>query len=293
MSEQLRDSTGLHGPGHSREYLNLYVPERAEVLSASRLTDEVVLLSLKPADRAPGEFFSFCSGQFVMLSLPGIGEAPFSICSSPTDRSRFEISVRVAGNVTRALHQVGAGDTVWFRGPYGRGFPLVDMAGRNLLFIAGGIGLAPLRSALGCAVCLDQEFGDITVICGARKPEQLLFTDEYDGWRERARVEVTVNEAAPGWQGHTGMMMDLLDEIGILPANTSALICGPPAMYPVVLAYLKELGFDDADIFVSLERNMRCGVGKCEHCVVESFYTCREGPVLSAAQIRGISSALR
>jgi len=293
MPERPHDTDGPQGPAHSQEYLNLYVPERAEVLSTRRLTDEVVMLGLKPADRAAGDFLSFCSGQFVMLSLPGVGEAPFSICSSPTDHNHFEISIRIAGNVTRALHQAAAGDTVWFRGPYGQGFPLVDMAGRNLLFIAGGIGLAPLRSALGCAVCLDQEFGEITLLAGARHPGQLLFTEEYDRWRERVRVEITVDEPAAGWRGRTGRITGLLDDAAPSPADTSALICGPPVMYRFVLARLKELGFADADIFVSLERNMRCGVGKCEHCVVESFYTCREGPVLSAAQIRGISSALR
>lgn len=284
-------------PGHTPEqmdsYLNRYVPERAEVLAARRLSEEVVMLSLRAAERPPNEFFSFCSGQFVMLSLPGIGEAPFSLCSSPTEHRRFEISVRAAGNVSRALHRLLPGDSVWFRGPYGQGFPLTEMAGRDLLFIAGGIGLAPLRSALGCAVCLDEEFGDITLLVGARHPGQLLFTDEYDAWRRRARVEVTVDEAPPGWEGRRGLITGLIDEAGVSPDRASALVCGPPVMYRFVLARLKELGFDDADIYVSLERNMRCGVGKCEHCVVESFYTCREGPVLSAAQIRGISSALR
>jgi NAD(P)H-flavin reductase len=167
------------------------------------------------------------------------------------------------------------------------------MAGRDLVFIGGGIGLAPLRSAIDCAVCLNEEFGELTVLYGARNPGLLLFTDEYDTWRQEGRVEVIVDEAPPEWQGRTGVITSLFDVVDLKPENTSVLICGPPAMFRFVLGRLKELGFEDAQIFISLERHMRCGVGKCEHCVVESFYTCRQGPVLSIDQIRGISSALR
>ncbi len=289
MSDVPRPAPRAQAPGAGSEY----IPKPAVVLDSRPVVPGVRQLRLHLTNRAPDDFFSFCSGQFVMASLPGIGEAPFCVCSSPTEHGFFELAIREAGNVTGAMQRVREGDTVWIRGPYGQGFPLTDMAGRNLLFIAGGMGLAPLRSALGCAICVDSEFGDLTVLIGAKDPGQLLYTDEYDLWRRRGRVEVTVDEAAAGWSGRTGLITSLLDLVRVDPADTSALVCGPPVMYRFVLKRLKELGFDDSHIFVSLERNMRCGVGKCEHCVVESFYTCREGPVLSAAAIRGISSALR
>ncbi|MDO8736525.1 MAG: FAD/NAD(P)-binding protein [Thermoleophilia bacterium] len=272
---------------------NEYLPEEARVLSTTELAPGIRHFVLEFVDPARKEAFSFCSGQFMQVSLLGIGEAPISICSPPTIRGTFEICVREAGNLTGALHRLRQGDTLWVRGPYGQGFPLAEMAGRDLIFIGGGIGLAPLRSAIDCAVCLNDEFGELTVLYGARTPELLLFTDEYDTWRQHGRVETIVDEAPPGWQGRTGVITTLFDAVDLKPENTSALICGPPVMFSFVLGRLKELGFADADIFISLERHMRCGVGKCEHCVVESFYTCRQGPVLSIGQIRGISSALR
>jgi len=272
---------------------NEYVPNQARVLETRELAPGVRHFVLEFVDPGLKEAFSFCSGQFLQVSLLGIGEAPISICSPPTKRDTFELCVREAGNLTGALHRLRPGDPLWVRGPYGQGFPLAEMAGRDLVFIGGGIGLAPLRSAIDCAVCLNEEFGELTVLYGARNPENLLFTDEYDIWRQQGRVEVIVDEAPPEWRGRTGMITALFDVVELKPANTSVLICGPPVMFRFVLGRLKELGFDDAQIFISLERHMRCGVGKCEHCVVESFYTCRQGPVLSIDQIRGISSALR
>ena len=272
---------------------NQYIPDRAHVLEIKEIAPGIKSFLLEFDDRELREGFSFCSGQFLQVSLMGIGEGPFSISSPPTQRGSFELCVREAGNLTRALHRLKEGDTVWIRGPYGQGFPLVDMTGRDLLFVAGGIGLAPLRSAIDCAVCLSDEFGELTVLVGARTPAQLLFTEEYDDWRRFGRVETIVDEAAEGWTGRTGLITSLLDGLDLVPEKTSALICGPPVMFRNVLTRLQQSGFDDSQIFVSLERNMRCGVGKCEHCVVESFYTCRQGPVLSIEQIRGISSALR
>ena len=272
---------------------NEYIPGRARVLEVRPLAPGIRHFVLEFDDQELCESFSFCSGQFLQVSLLGIGEAPISVCSPPTQEGSFELCVREAGNLTRAMHRLEPGDSLWVRGPYGQGFPLADMGGRDLLFIAGGIGLAPLRSAIDCAVCLNEEFGSLTVLYGARAPGQLLFADEYDTWRRFGQVETIVDEATPEWKGRTGLITSLLDELELEPAKTSALICGPPVMFRNVLVRLQESGFDDSQIYVSLERNMRCGVGKCEHCVVESFYTCRQGPVLSIEQIRGISSALR
>ncbi|MHB8792744.1 MAG: FAD/NAD(P)-binding protein [Thermoleophilia bacterium] len=280
-------------PREERTTHNEYVPVETRVLAVRELAPGIRHFVLEFVDPRLKKAFSFCSGQFLQVSLLGIGEAPISICSPPTKTDTFEICVREAGNLTRALRRLRPGDPLWVRGPYGQGFPLADMAGRDLVFIGGGIGLAPLRSAIDCAVCLNEEFGELTVLYGARNPENLLFTDEYDTWRQLGRVEIIVDEAPPEWQGRTGVITSLFDVVDLKPANTSVLICGPPAMFRFVLGRLKELGFEDTQIFISLERHMRCGVGKCEHCVVESFYTCRQGPVLSIDQIRGISSALR
>ncbi|MFA5810203.1 MAG: FAD/NAD(P)-binding protein [Thermoleophilia bacterium] len=273
--------------------LNEYIPYPARVLETRLLTPGSRHFVLQFKDQGLRESFSFCAGQFVQTSLLGIGEAPFAICSPPTQKGTFELCVRETGNVTRALHRLAKDETVWVRGPYGQGFPLADIAGQNLVFIAGGIGLSPLRSAIKCAVCLDEEFGGLTVLYGTKSPDQLLFQDEYDEWRQGCRLEITVEEAASGWRGRTGLITSLFDVVDLSPLNTQVLICGPPVMFRFVLGRLQELGFADSQIYVSLERNMRCGIGKCEHCVVESFYTCRQGPVFSIEQIRGISSALR
>jgi len=291
--KRLQDLAGLpEAPGGDRED-NAYVPERATVLEARPIAPGINHFRLEFTDPVWRRDFSFCSGQFMQVSLLGVGEAPISICSPPTQKGSFELCVREAGNLTGALARLRGGDELWVRGPYGQGFPLADMGGQNLLFIGGGIGLAPLRSAIDCAVCLNDEFGDLTILHGARNPDLLLFEDEYDEWRRYARVETIVDEAAPGWQGNTGLITSLFDRLDLIPVHTSALICGPPVMYEAILRRLKEIGFDDSSIFVSLERHMRCGVGKCEHCVVESFYTCRQGPVLSLDKLKGISSALR
>lgn len=272
---------------------NEYLPDQALVLEVRELAPGIRHFVLEFVDPVLRENFSFCSGQFLQVSLLGIGESPISICSPPTQQGSFELCVREAGNLTQALHRLQPGDSLWVRGPYGQGFPLAEMAGQDLIFIAGGIGLAPLRSAIDCAVCLNDEFGELTVLHGARSPDFLLFTDEYETWRQSGRVETIVDEAPPEWRGQIGVITALLDLVNPAPENTSVLICGPPVMFRFVLGRLKELGFEDTRIFISLERHMRCGVGKCEHCVVESFYTCRQGPVLSIEQIRGISSALR
>jgi len=285
MLEELRQK--------ERPVRNEYLPDRARVLEMREIAPGINHFHLEFTDPELRKRFSFCSGQFLQVSLLGIGEAPISICSPPTQSGSFEICVREAGNLTGALSRLRQGDPVWIRGPYGQGFPLADMGGQDLVFIAGGIGLAPLRSAIDCAVCLNEEFGNLTVLHGARSPEQLLFTDEYDTWRRWGRVETIVDRAPPGWKGHTGLITSLFDEVDLKPAGTAVLICGPPVMFASILGRLKETGFDDSQIYVSLERHMRCGIGKCEHCVVESFYTCRQGPVLSIEQIRGVSSALK
>ena len=272
---------------------NEYLPNPARIIETRLLAPGNRHFILEFEDPGLKRDFHFEAGQFIMASLPGIGEAPFCICSPPTQTGSLELCVRETGNLTSALHRLEKDDAIWIRGPYGKGFPLTEMGGRNLVFVGGGIGLAPLRSAIKCAVCLKGEFGSLTVLYGARTPDHLLFDDEYDDWKQHCQLEVTVDEADAGWQGHTGLITTLFELIELNPANTSVLVCGPPLMFTFVLGRLRELGFSDDQVFVSLERNMRCGIGKCEHCVVESFYTCRQGPVLSVQQIRGISSALR
>ncbi len=149
-----------------------------------------------------------------------------------------------------------------------------------------------LRSAIKCVICLE-DFGTLTIPYGARTPELMLFRDEFENWRKHAQLEVIAEEAGPGWPGRTGLLTSLFDTVALSPAGTQVMVCGPPVMFSFVLGRLEERHFDDSQIYVSLERNMRCGVGKCEHCVVENFYTCCVGPVLSVERIRGVSSALR
>jgi len=271
---------------------SIYMPTRAHILDIQVLSEKEKLFSIALPD---GISLNHEPGQFIQVSLFGIGEAPISISSSPSrSNGKFEICVRRAGDLTNALHRLEPGDTIGLRGPFGRGFPIRRFFGKDILFAPGGLGLAPLRSLINQVLDERNKFGNVTILYGAKNPAELLFTDELQKWDERKDVElhVTVDHPDEHWTGNSGVITTLFPKIRVSAPNTVAITCGPPVMYRFVLMELIGLGIRDGNIWLSLERRMKCGIGKCGHCQINKFYACQDGPCFSYAQIKHQDEAL-
>jgi NAD(P)H-flavin reductase len=240
-------------------------------------THDTVTLDLRPVDRPipPHQ-----PGQFTMLYAPGVGEVPVSISGTGPGQVLVQ-TVRAVGAVTRALCACRPGRMIGVRGPYGSDWNVASAAGGDLLIVAGGIGLAPLRGALVAALGQRDRYRRITVLIGARSPQELIFVRDLGEWRRGADVELTVDRAAAGWGGHVGVVTQLLRRASVDPGRTTALVCGPEIMMRLTARELLALGVPAAQVRVSLERNMRCGVAECGHCQLGPLLLCRDGPVVS------------
>ncbi len=221
---------------------------------------------------------NFEPGQFVELSVFGYGEAPISI--SGGDETGIQLTIRAVGGVTRKIHNMRPGEYVGVRGPFGKGWPVEKAKGKNLLIVAGGIGLAPLKPVIEYVIKHRGEFGFVTLLYGARKPSLMLYKDKFEEWSKYMEVLLTVDEPEPGWDGHVGVVTTLCDKIRHV-ADTITMMCGPPIMMKYTSMVLVELGFPPSEMYLSLERNMKCGIGICGHCAVGGVYVCRDGPVFS------------
>jgi sulfite reductase subunit B len=271
---------------------SIYLPTMARLAKVEPMTDLEKLFTLEILD---GRHLGNEPGQFMEVSLLGIGEAPISISSSPSrSNGTFELCVRCVGDVTSAMHKLEPGDAVGVRGPFGHGFPLEKMKGKDILFAAGGLGLAPLRSLIN--EVLDQRgfFERVIILYGTKQPSEILFKDELLEWAQRDDVEfhMTVDRADKDWHGHVGVITTLFPKVAINPRNTVAATCGPPIMYRFVLMEMLSKGIPDTQIYLSLERRMKCGVGKCGHCQINELYCCQDGPVFRYADIKGLEEAL-
>src|SRR6185369_15977331 len=281
---------------HPREHL--YTPREAEIISVSDLTPVEKIFTLRMKDDSP---LGHLPGQFVQLSILGFAEAPMSVASSPTRKSCFDLAIRRAGTLTAEMHGKVPGDTVGIRGPFGSSFELSALQGHDLLLISGGCGLAPLRSLIQyCADCPD-EFGRVEIIYGARNPDALLFKKDLADWRSSSGFgcSVTVDTVGGGggrggecFEGPVGLITALIPPLVPDPARTMAVVVGPPPMYRAVIEELKRKGIVASRIYLSLERNMRCGVGKCGHCTIEHLYCCTDGPVFRLDRIEGVRGAI-
>ena len=263
---------------------NPYLPHMARIVRIDRMTENNYLFTLRFLDDHLARSFRHKPGQFLMLSVPGTGEAPISIASSPSRPEVLELCVRRVGRVTSALYRLRTNDAVGVRGPYGNGYPIHEMAGNHLLIAAGGLGMAPLRSLLWYALDHRERFESVVLMYGSKTPRDMLFRDELEGLVDRADVQclLTVDADPSGaWKGHVGLLPTLFDHATIDPLRTYAAVCGPPAVYKFVLAKLLQLGFPKNRILMSLERRMKCGVGKCGHCSVGYKYTCMHGPIFT------------
>ncbi|MFC2105479.1 4Fe-4S dicluster domain-containing protein [Candidatus Bipolaricaulota bacterium] len=269
----------------------LYAPRPAKLVRVEELTASEKMFEFALED---GSALGHQPGQFVEISIPGVGEAPISVSSSPTRSDTFQLAVRNVGNVTRALHNLSGGAMVGIRGPFGNGFPIESLKWKDLLLVAGGIGLFPLRSLIQYVLDRRDEFGRVTVLFGARSPRERVFVSELASWYERDDVEFheTVDNSDATWDGNVGVITTLIPEIGISPAKTMSVVVGPPIMYRFVIGELKKKGLADEQIIMSLERRMKCGVGKCGHCQINGVYACQEGPVFSLAELRNLREAV-
>ena len=235
-----------------------------------------------------GKLFEHMPGQCAMVCVPGVGEAMFSITSSPTNRDYQEFSIKRCGVLTDQLHSMNVGDEILVRGPYGNSFPVnTELKGKNLLFIAGGIGLAPLRSVIN--YCLDnrENYGTIDILYGSRSADDLVRREEIEKvWTAAPGVNVylTIDRPQEGWDGHVGFVPTYLKEIGF-DTNKVALLCGPPVMIKFCLQGLRELGFSNEQVYTTLELRMKCGVGKCGRCNIGTKYVCKDGPVFRFDQV--------
>jgi NAD(P)H-flavin reductase len=263
---------------------NPYLPARAHIVRVQRLVSDTHVFTVRFVNERMAAGFRHRPGQFVMLSVPGAGEAPISISSSPTRPEVLELCVRRVGRVTQALHRLRPTAVLGLRGPYGNGFPVEALEGSDLLLIAGGLGMAPLRSLLWYALDNRERFTSVTLLYGARSPEDMLFRDELVSLADRPDLTclLTVDrDPKGGWTHHVGLLPALLDRIRVVPSTTFAAVCGPPIVYRFVLERLLALGFSKDRILMSLERRMKCGVGKCGHCSVGYKYTCLHGPIFT------------
>ncbi len=268
-----------------------YLPRWAEISRIENLTENEKLFEMHLLN---GEILGHNPGQFVELSVMGIGEAPISISSAPQETGLFELAIRKVGNLTNAVHNLKTGDKVGIRGPFGTHFPTEETKGKDLLFVAGGIGLVPLRSYIQYVLKHRNDYGEVTVLFGARDPLERLFIDELEQWQQRDDVTYvdTVDRPHPDWKGHVGVITTLFPEINIDPSRTFCIIVGPPVMYRFVILEAKAKGIPDQQIFLSLERRMKCGVGKCGHCQMGHIYVCQDGPVFRYADIFHLKGAL-
>ena len=267
---------------------------KSEITNITKLTEMEKLFHIRIVRESERDRFTFLPGQFVMVEVPGYGEIPISISGSTTQRGMLELCIRKAGLVTGVLHRARPGSIVGIRGPFGTHFPLERMKGNNVLLIAGGLGLAPLRSAIFNVTENRADYENVHILYGTANPSNLLFDYQYEQWRRVDGVELSiiVDRGDESWRGPVGRITDLLPGVGDVSRDTFAVVCGPPVMFKYVCNWLNEQGMPMQRMFVSLERRMHCGMGKCCRCNVGSTYTCVSGPVFDYWSVMNLKEAI-
>lgn len=271
---------------------NIYMPYLMRIDAITFEAPGVKTFRLKFINEEDQNSFAFKAGQFGEYSVFGAGETTFCIASSPTRKNNIECTFRQTGKVTNALSGCESGSIIGFRGPYGNIFPIEEWKGKNLLFIAGGIALPPMRCVIWNALDLRENFKDITIIYGARTEKDLVYKDELKMWENRDDVHLitTVDPGGetPDWKGEIGFVPSIVEKVAPSGNNTIAIVGGPPVMIKYTFSVLSRLGFSDNDIYTTLENRMKCGFGKCGRCNVGKVYVCKDGPVFTLAQLRDL-----
>jgi len=269
---------------------NIYMPYLMRIERITYEAPDVRTFMLKFVNEEDEKVFSFKAGQFGEYSVYGVGESTFCIASSPTRKGYIECTFRQTGKVTNALAGCEEGSIIGFRGPYGNTFPVDEWKGKNLLFIAGGIALPPMRCVIWNALDLRENFKNVTIIYGARSVKDLVYKHELDEWKDRKDVKLitTVDPGGetPDWTGEIGFVPTIVEKNAPSSDNTIAIVCGPPVMIKYTFPVLTRLGFGDKNIFTTLENRMKCGFGKCGRCNVGKVYVCKDGPVFTLAQLK-------
>lgn len=267
---------------------------KAQIAHITQLTDREKLFHIRILNRDERERFTFLPGQFVMLEVPGFGEIPVSVAGDPSIRGYIELCIRKAGTVTGVLHNAEPGARVGIRGPFGTHFPMDQMVDHDVLLIAGGLGLAPLRSPIFHVTQNRPDYRHVHILYGTTDPTQLLFDFEYEQWRKiyDCNLQIIVEHAGEDWGGEVGLITKLFDKIEVKPEETYAIVCGPPVMFKFICNRLGEAGVPMQRIFVSLERRMHCGMGKCCRCNIGSTYTCIGGPVFDYWTVMNLKESI-
>ncbi|MCC7430846.1 FAD/NAD(P)-binding protein [bacterium] len=267
-----------------------FLPVEAKITKIIQTTAYEKIFTLKLPEN---KRLKYLPCQFVMVSVFGFGEAPISICSGPDDQE-LELCVRRVGTLTTKLHKLQVGDSFGIRGPYGNGFPTEVLQGKDLLFVAGGLGLAPLRSLIRYVFKHRENFGRFTLLYGAKKTQDRLFVDEIELWENSNEVDFyqTVDVSDEKWEGNVGLITSLFKFVEPKPEKTIGVIVGPPVMYKFVIREMLKKQIPVPQIFMSLERRMRCGLGKCGHCQMNGIYVCQEGPVFNYNEVKDLKEAL-
>jgi len=275
-------------------FANPYLPEIATILETVQETHNIKTFRVRLDDAAKMADFTFQPGQVGQLSVFGVGESTFVINSPPTRMDYLQFSVMRTGELTTRLHGLSAGDKIGVRAPLGNWFPYESMRGKDIILIGGGIGMAPLRTLLLFMLDNRADYGNITLLYGARTPADMAFKADLPGWLSNPDLSatLTVDSEAPGWEHKVGLIPNVLLELAPRFQNALALTCGPPIMIKFTLQALRELGFADEQIFTTLERRMKCGIGICGRCNIGASYVCVNGPVYSYAELKALPSEL-
>lgn len=262
---------------------NPYSPIETEVIDTIDETPTIKTLGLKPV-----EPIDFKAGQFVELTVPGVGEAPFTPSSRPWIKDNLYLTIMKVGKVTDAVHRLQKGDTVGLRGPLGTGYPVETFKDKEILVVGGGCGFAPLRSLMYMLLDQTDTFKRLYFRGGCKTSQELLYREEFEQWTERPELDLklTVDVGDAAWRGHVGVVTDILDDIDMDYTRGIAIVCGPPVMMKFVTMKLLEMGYKDPNIYVSMEKNMSCGIGKCGHCRLGLYYACKDGPVFAYSKIK-------
>ncbi|MCM8792110.1 MAG: FAD/NAD(P)-binding protein [Candidatus Omnitrophica bacterium] len=265
--------------------LDPYQPIPSRVIDIIEETPTIKTFVLKPQEQV-----AFSTGQFVELTLPGEGEAPFTPSSDPHIKEELEVTIMKAGRVTSALHSIPKDTTLGIRGPYGKGYPLEEFKNKDILIVGGGVGLAPLRSLIYALLAHPQDYKNIIIRYGARTPQDLLYKKQLSEWAKIKNINLmlTVDTADSNWKGNVGVVTTILKDLPLDLTNAVAVVCGPPIMMKFTTLKLLDLGFRPESIYLSMEKNMSCGLGKCGHCRLGRFYVCKDGPVFKYEEIKEI-----
>jgi sulfite reductase subunit B len=264
---------------------NIYQPVEAIVEEIIQETPTIKTFVLKPKSE-----FSFATGQFIELTVPGLGEAPFTPSSDPGLRTKIDVTIMNVGVVTSKLHMMAKGEAVGIRGPYGKGYPLDNFREKDILIVGGGVGLAPLRSLLFSLFSDMDNYNKVVLRYGARTPADMVYKNALPEWAKKKKVDIvtTVDVGESTWKGNVGLVTTILKDLPIDMKKAISIVCGPPIMMKFVTLKLLDLGFRPQDIYLSMEKSMSCGLGKCGHCRIGKYYACKDGPVFTYEQLKNI-----